>query len=188
MPPQRTPLGSISGNRARGVETTPYTRGKIVGMHMAGAKPREIRAVLSVTKNAIATALKNDELKLEGASKPRSGQPYLWTERDDRTMLRSMRISPKLSFEARRQSTGLKMSNSYQRRLARAHNICHWVAKIRPELNKEIARLRLDWCRVRRHWTVDKWREYIWSDECSAERGKGKERVWVWGMATDKWK
>jgi transposase len=33
-----------------------------------------------------------------------------------------------------------------------------------------------------------KWREYIWSDECSVERGKGGEIVWVWGHHTDKWK
>lgn len=43
------------------------------------------------------------------------------------------------------------MSNSYQRLLARAHHIRYWVAKIRPELTEEVAQLRLDWCRVRRH-------------------------------------
>ena len=28
----------------------------------------------------------------------------------------------------------------------------------------------------------------MWSDECSVERGKGGEVVWVWGHSTDKWK
>jgi hypothetical protein len=28
----------------------------------------------------------------------------------------------------------------------------------------------------------------MWSDECSAERGKGKKRSWCYGMASDKWK
>lgn len=28
----------------------------------------------------------------------------------------------------------------------------------------------------------------MWSDECSAERGKGKKRSWVWGIPSDKWK
>src|SRR4051812_49349342 len=73
MPPQRTPLGSISGNRMRGEETKPYTRGKIVEMHMAGAKPRAIREAFGVTKNAIKTAFKNNELKLKDALKPKSG-------------------------------------------------------------------------------------------------------------------
>jgi hypothetical protein len=28
----------------------------------------------------------------------------------------------------------------------------------------------------------------MWSDECSVERGKGGEIVWVWGHSSDKWK
>ena len=28
----------------------------------------------------------------------------------------------------------------------------------------------------------------MWSDECSVERGKGGNIVWVWGHAVDKWK
>ena len=28
----------------------------------------------------------------------------------------------------------------------------------------------------------------MWSDECSAEREKGKKRAWVWGTPADKWK
>ena len=28
----------------------------------------------------------------------------------------------------------------------------------------------------------------MWSDECSVERGKEGEIVWVWGMSEDKWK
>jgi hypothetical protein len=33
----------------------------------------------------------------------------------------------------------------------------------------------------------DRWRKYIWSDECSAERGKGKKQVWVFGVPSEKW-
>ena len=28
----------------------------------------------------------------------------------------------------------------------------------------------------------------MWSDECSMERGSGKEQEWVWGTPADKWK
>ena len=28
----------------------------------------------------------------------------------------------------------------------------------------------------------------MWSDECSVERGKGGQVVWVWGQSSDKWK
>jgi hypothetical protein len=28
----------------------------------------------------------------------------------------------------------------------------------------------------------------MWSDECSAEQGKGKKRSWCYRIASDKWK
>ena len=36
----RTPLGPISGNKVRGPETDPYTRGKIAGLYIAGMSQR----------------------------------------------------------------------------------------------------------------------------------------------------
>jgi hypothetical protein len=35
---------------------------------------------------------------------------------------------------------------------------------------------------------VEDWRKYIFIDEYSAERGKGKEIEWIFGLPTDKWK
>jgi transposase len=80
------------------------------------------------------------------------------------------------------------MSNSYIKDLARANGIAHWRAKKRPELSPKNASDRFLWCKVRRHWTVDDWRKYMFTDECSAERGKGQEQEWVFGLPADKWK
>src|SRR4051812_2697325 len=46
MPPQRTLLGFIFGNRMWGEETKLYIRGKIVRIYMTGAKPHVIRKAL----------------------------------------------------------------------------------------------------------------------------------------------
>jgi transposase len=80
------------------------------------------------------------------------------------------------------------MSDSYIYRLATEAGLSHWRAKKRPELTEAVADNRLLWCKCRAHWKVKKWREYMWSDECSVERGKGGEIVWVWGYSKDKWK
>ena len=42
MPPQRTALGAIDGNRRRGNDTSPYMRGKIIGMTDGGVFVLEI--------------------------------------------------------------------------------------------------------------------------------------------------
>jgi len=93
-----------------------------------------------------------------------------------------------MTYEQRRESTGLKMSDSYIYRLATENGLTHWRAKKRPELSEAVAANRLLWCKCRAHWKVKKWREYMWSDECSVEQGKGGEIVWVWGHSKDKWK
>lgn len=188
MATPRTPLSSTTGNRQRGPELSPYQRGLIIGATIGGMSPREIEDEMQLSRGAIRTTIAMDETRSEGVSCPRSGRPRIYTDRDDRMMLRHLRFYPKAKFEARRKDTGLKMSNTYIKNLARRYGIHHWRAKKRPELTSEVAALRLLWCRVRRHWTVDQWRTYMFSDECSAERGRGKEIEWVFGLPKDKWK
>jgi hypothetical protein len=80
------------------------------------------------------------------------------------------------------------MSNSYIKDLVPANNLKHWRAKKRPELEPHYAAGWLLWCEVRRYWDVKRWRTYMFSDECSAERGSGKMQERVWGIPVDKWK
>jgi len=96
-------------------------------------------------------------------------------------MLLCVRNHPKLTYEQRRKDTGLTMSDDYITNLAEHYGLKHWRAKKRPELTDEVAALRLLWCKCRAHWKTKKWREYMWSDECLVERGKGGEVIWVLG-------
>jgi hypothetical protein len=65
--------------------------------------------------------------------------------------------------------------------------IRNWRARRRPALTEAIAKKRYNWCKAREHWTFTKWREYMWSDECSAERGKGRSAEWAFCTASEKW-
>ena len=188
MPPIRTPLGSISRNVQRGRELTPYERGLIIGARNAGMSPREIELDLKLSRKAVRGTIALEPSRTDGASLPRHGRPIVYNDRDQRMMLRNLRICPKATFEERRKDTGLKMSNTYIKNLARKHGIHHWRAKKRPELTKEHAAARLLWCKCRAHWDVARWRKYMWSDECLAERGRGKLIEWVFGIPVDKWK
>jgi len=143
MPPQRTPLGVTSGNATRGTELSPYERGRAVGMHSKGASLREISKSLKRNRTSITGAMALDILNTNGSSLPRPGRPHLYNPRDQRMMLRNLRSYPKLTFQQRREDTGLPMSNSYIKCLARANGMSHWRAKKRPELNKDIAAKRL---------------------------------------------
>ena len=188
MPPQRRPLFPTDGNRPRGPETDPYTRGKITGLHIAGITQCAIMWHTDASRKAVRGSIALEILNTNGASLPRPGRPIIYDARDKRSMLRCLRLEPKLTFDQRWEATGLNMSNGTIKNIARENSLSHWRAKARPALTPEVAALRLTWCLKRRHWKTKEWRKYMWSDECSAEWGKGKKRSWVWGTPSDKWK
>jgi transposase len=163
-------------------------RGEIVGLRKGGKSPREIELELGLSRKAVRYTLDQIVHRDECKTLPRCGTPVKFDSRSRRRMLLCLRNHPKMTYQQRRDATGLKMSDSYIYRLAIAENLSHWRAKKRPELTEAVAGQRLLWCRCRAHWKTKKWREYMWSDECSVERGKEGEVVWVWGHSSDKWK
>ena len=98
MPAQRSSLGSLSGNRQFNSELTPYTRGKIVGLSLKGAKPTEIQDLLKITRGALRSTLSLDHLRDEGVSQSRTGRPKVYTEAEERLIICHVRKNPKDSY------------------------------------------------------------------------------------------
>ena len=50
----------------------------------------------------------------------------------------------------------------------------------KPELTKKMRQDRLDWCLAHQHWTLEDWKNVIWSDETSVvlNHRRGGYRVW----------
>ncbi|RPB27351.1 hypothetical protein L211DRAFT_779408, partial [Terfezia boudieri ATCC MYA-4762] len=53
------------------------------------------------------------------------------------------------------------------------------IAKKRPQLTEAHAAARLKWAEERKDWTEERWGHYIWSDECSVQKGKTEGVKWV---------
>ena len=71
MEPQpRTVLGSISTNRKRGPELTPYQRGKIIGLHASGLSGCKIAAQLIVSHGAVVSMMAGQKSRQDGYSLP----------------------------------------------------------------------------------------------------------------------
>ena len=144
MPPQRTPLCDTDSNRRyRGPELSPYQRGQIIGVHKTSSSIQEIEDELGYSQGAIRRTLESIHTRDEGYTLPRSSTPLKYTSRARRRMLQYLRSHPKMTYERRRETTGLKMSNSYIRELAIAKGLKHWRAKKRPELTLVVATERL---------------------------------------------
>ena len=95
MPPLRTPLRSISGNRPKRSEISPYMRSQVIGKASEGADPTSIAKDLKLTRSTVNYTLQQDELRNDGHSLPRKPRKKSYTNTDERRILRHVRLNPK---------------------------------------------------------------------------------------------
>jgi hypothetical protein len=98
MLPQRSVLGSISGNRAFNYQLSPYQRGKIIRLTHSGQKSTDIQSLLNVLHSTVRSTLKLDSLGLEGNTQLRSGRLKEYSEATERKILRHVRLYPKDTY------------------------------------------------------------------------------------------
>ena len=99
MPPQRTPLTPVSGNRPRGPEISLYLRGRIASLYIAGISQRKIIGITNASRKGVRGSITLEILNTNGASLPRPGRLIIYDPRDKRSMLRCLRLEPKLTFD-----------------------------------------------------------------------------------------
>jgi hypothetical protein len=49
-----------------------------------------------------------------------------------------------------------------------------WVSMVKQR--------RLEWCKARRHWTLEQWKRFLWSDESWFTIWQSGGRIWIWWM------
>jgi transposase len=183
MPPQRSVLGTISGNRAFNHQLSPYQRGKILGLSSRGQKCSDIQALLNVSRGAVRSTIKLDSLRNNGYPQARSGRPKGYSEATERQILRHVRLNPKDTYLQLISACDLTIKKTTIKSILTRHGITNWRARRRPFLTEANAAKRLAWCLKHRGYTTEAWGLYMWSDECSVERGRGKRDEWVFRTA-----
>ena len=184
----RAPLAKISGNRPRNHELSPWQRGLIEGATAVGASTTEVGKALNFTKATVQTTLRRAAERSNGVSKSRFGRPGVLSDRDKRYIIRYARLNPRWTYAKLKVEAGLDCSKATLYRTLKSYGLTNWLAKKRPLLTPEVAKKRLDWCLLRAEWTFEQWSKVIWSDECSVEKGSGKQRAWVFRYPDEKWK
>lgn len=185
MAQPRTPLGRIDGNIQKKHELTPYQRGKIAGTSLVGKSPGVIAKALKHSKSTVKSTLRRDKLCNNGFTIERPGRPTEYTDRDIRKLVRHVRKNPKHTWQQVRDNCGFTWHKNTLKRMLEPSGITNWRAKMRPELTEAHVQARLAWAMARKDWTPAEWRQYMWSDECSAERGKRGAREWVFRTVGD---
>lgn len=99
MPPQRTPLRSISGNRPLHARLTPYERGQVKGEAFRGAKTTKIAQHLKMNESTVRYTLQQDELRTDGVSLLRTPRKKSYTDAEERMCVRHVRLNPKDTYQ-----------------------------------------------------------------------------------------
>ncbi len=123
MTTPRHPLGEISGNILQKKELTPFQRGKVVSATQFGHTPAEIAKVLKVPDATIRTTIRHDLLCDDGKSRPHSGRPKSYTDREERKILRHVRKNLKDTYAQVRQACGVNISNTMIKNIIHKHGI-----------------------------------------------------------------
>ena len=163
MPPQ-TPKRNIKVIKK---QITPSKRGRIAGRRLSGQKFIDIA---KAEKRLLAVLyIGNLDLAVPNA---------LLIDKNGK-IIRTIRLNPKWTYSKVISGLNLPIKHDVIYRLLKEYRIRKWRAKKRPLLTAEIAKIRLDWCKERRHWGTAQWLKVIWSDECFVELGSGSQREWV---------
>jgi transposase len=183
----RTPLRPISSNNQRNHEYSPRRRAQIYGAARCGATPAQIARSNNLHPETVRATIQRIATTGSIKSAPRSGRPEVYSHYDERQILRIVRKNPKITYKDLRRETGLSFSDDTFYRILKDHGITNWICKKRPYLSEEHAKLRLAFAKKYLHLTVEEWFRYIFSDECSVERSKGKKREWCFRTPDQKW-
>jgi hypothetical protein len=184
---QRNPLGDISGNARGRKELTPYQRAKICESREQGLRWSAISKKFKIDPKTARKTVELETTRPDGVSLLRSGRPTLITARQERIILRKVRLEPKIKFEDLVGKVEATFSRSTLTRILSEHHLKHWVCKKRPYLTPEHVSTRLKWSKSRLKEQEDWLQNIIFSDEMSAERGSGKRQQWCWRSVSEKW-
>nr|POE60622.1 transposable element tcb2 transposase [Quercus suber] len=138
----------------------------------------------NLPESTIRSMIKKANTRLTFDNNARTGRPRIRNQRDERAVLRAIREQPKLTYKQLKQATGLEFSTSTFKRILKENGITNWRCKRRPHLTQAHATARLNWALLNQQTD---WLQWLFSDECSVEKGVGKRVEWAFGYPSEKW-
>jgi len=172
-------------------EMTDFERGKIIGFYEAGDSERTISKKTGYGKTTIHN-IKEKYCKIGAVSvASRSGHPKKLTERDKRHLkaiiTKNRREPIEKIIEIFTESTGKKVCRrTMQETLYEmGYNSCTALRK--PSVSEKNRKIRLNWARERRLWTIDNWKKVVWSDESRFTMFQNDGKIRVWRLVEEKY-
>lgn len=164
-------------------QLTVVQRAQIVALSEEGISKAELARRFNVSWTAISKLLAKYNTHGTVERRPGSARPRSTSARQDRHLCRmSLRnptsVSRRLTQEFNQQMQLNISSRTVRRRLVES-GLKTKIAKRKPLLTARHKARRLEFAMHHRHWTVDQWRNVVFSDEVPLHVVQGRQRRYV---------
>ena len=126
---------------------------------------KEMAQVYSVSTSTIHDIVKKKNDYGTVVDRPRSGRPKISTFRDDQRLIRSSLKDRFQTASQLRHLWHIRAFNSTVKRRLLVAGLRGCVSKMKPPLTAKHRKARLVWCQARCNWTVEQWRNVVFTDE-----------------------
>lgn len=159
------------------------TRARICFLREMNVSNREIARQLNISECCVRRTIKRKEETGGLESRKRSGRPRSMTERDEQYIrvisLRNRRLTaPQITAEFNLQRRQPVSVSTVKRRLIKA-GLKGRIAVRKPRLSTIHKRKRLNWAKAHANWSLDQWKNVLWTDESKFELFGSKRRTFI---------
>ena len=171
---------------ARNVQLSLEKRQSIVTLRGEGLSfLSQIAKKTKVSYNAVRTAVCRFEETGQNLDKSRSGRPRKTSISVDKfirvTSLGNRRLTaPEITAQVN-EASGASVSTATVKRRLKDAGLMGRCAARKPLLRPLNKRKRLTWAREHENWSIDQWKEVLWTDESKFEIFGSRRRVFVGG-------
>ena len=169
------------------------TRSQIIGLSKDQTKSnREIARLVAVSEKCVRTTLYNNSIGLGPCESRRAGRPRKLDLRLENRIFRLARRYPKMSLKnlaitVSDSSSGFKICGESVRLALLKKGMRSYSAVRKPLLTLKHRLKRIHWCKERLNWSVERWKQVIFSDESNFQVINGSTKPIVKRLKNEKY-
>jgi transposase len=166
--------------KKRGRDMDEVQCGGVVTSHSLGVSVSKIARLYKKSRSAIYRIIDKYKADKVLGRKSGGGRKRKTTKVQDKSILKEVKKNRKTTGVEIRQALQLNISDrTIRRRITESKEFKSYWATKKPFINESNREKRVAWCRQHQDWSVEQWRNVIWSDESPfVLRFNKKVRVW----------
>ena len=153
---------------------SPTKRAQCIALSNIGLTQQDISKRLGISQSTVSYTINRYRKQGDFNSRPRCGRPRVTTARTDALIRRRAVVNPTISASEIHSSISLPSNmpsvRTIQRRLLSECNMKCYRPAHKPRLSAKNIADRLSFARAHVHWSSDKWRKILFSDEASVSQ------------------